>query len=92
MIGIDDVALILVVTTAANLVVEVGAEIFAEWVVAKWMTDAPVDGASALGFFASDSAYLETGCISPADAAFVHFAGSADLLDQCVTMLRIVVN
>ena len=31
MLGVDDVLLILLATTAANLVVEVGAEVVAEW-------------------------------------------------------------
>jgi hypothetical protein len=33
MLGVDDFLLILVATTAANLVVEVGAEVVAEWMV-----------------------------------------------------------
>lgn len=33
MLGVDDFALILVATTVANLVVEVGAEVVAEWIV-----------------------------------------------------------
>lgn len=33
MLGVDDVLLIIVATTAANLLVEVGAEVVAEWVV-----------------------------------------------------------
>ncbi len=33
MLGMGDVALILVITTVANLFVEVGAEVVAEWVV-----------------------------------------------------------
>jgi len=33
MLGVDDFLLILLATTAANLVVEVGAEVVAEWMV-----------------------------------------------------------
>jgi hypothetical protein len=33
MLGVDDVLLILMATTFANLVVEVGAEVIAEWTV-----------------------------------------------------------
>lgn len=33
MLGVDDFALILVATTVANLVVEVGAEVVAEWLI-----------------------------------------------------------
>lgn len=87
MLGIDDVAFIFVATTLANLVVEFGAEIVAEWIV----QGEQAEGASpaALDHFAG---MLDSTCIPTGDSVFSTLVANAPLADSCVAVLRLVVN
>jgi hypothetical protein len=88
MLGVDDVALLLVATFVANLMVEVGAELVAEWVVYEYAQRSEA-ASSAVDQFGNS---VEITCIQPTDTAFIQLVGNAPLAEQCVTMLRLVVN
>ena len=87
MLGLDDVAFIFVATTLANLVVEFGAEIVAEWIVQGEGTEEAAPAA-----FDHFAGIADSTCISASDTAFATLVDYSALADTCVTMLRLVVN
>lgn len=95
MFGVDDVALIFLVTTAANVAVEVGAEILAEWLLKSQRP--AIDPSS----FPSEQ-MAETGCAPAADGLFGTLADNVaygvdcaaisviDCIETCPVLLKLV--